>query len=208
LFAPAPPKGNSDAVEALARSIGTAFLRPAIIKVNRALDHFVDAIAVARTSRPTVRRAILFAHPSDGYDGFLMVSDGPGGVRVTARDWWLSKQDGPLDLLVAHVCFGASVLRKPHWQGVFREWISYDGLLEAYMGSAVGQARWASVAADIIDATVVSASTSTLLVRMRHAYERELVSIVDNPDWSAGDSINLCNFERALKLMTISEEAS
>jgi hypothetical protein len=202
VFVPSPAQGDADAVAAIAPGISRGKIgRPLFVMIDRVLHHFDEAVQYRSNSWGPIRRIVLFAHPSDAYDGFVTVSEKSDISRVIARDWWVSRQSRKVEMLVAHVCHGASILRKPHWVGVFENWISFDGVVDAYVGSALGRERWCRIAGRTIEATVVSPTAKSLMIRMRHAYENEILSIEDDPDWAAGDVINLCNFERAIKLL-------
>jgi len=199
-------RGDADAVAALIPALKQKLRHfPALIVLDRARHHLHDALKL-NASRIAPRRIVLFAHPTDAHDGFAVNAANDVDITVLRADWWMGGSPATIDLLVAQVCDGASVLRQSRWSDAVTNWISFDGSIDEYLGSDVGRECWTHVAEGVVGATVNGSNLASVTMRVHRVFVDELITVHDRKNYSAGDTINLCNLERALQLLVNSEE--
>ncbi len=208
MFVPWRERGDQDAVAAIIPGL-TERLKgfPPQLVLDRALHHLHDAL-MSLGARFAPRRIVLFAHPTDAHDGFAVNPDRDVGISVLQASWWIGASPVTMDLLVAHVCNGATVLRQPRWSHVATKWISFDCGIDAYLGSAVGRECWIRVAEEVVSAAVNGLDASSVQMRVHRAYVDALIELHDRKDFAAGDTINICNMERALRHLVNSEDVA
>ena len=108
MLVPWHERGNADAVAALAPALKARFSRfPPLIVLDRALHHLKDALK-SLAGRVAPKRIVLFAHPTDAHDGFAVNPASNVDISVLRADWWMGGSPATIELLLAHVCEGAS----------------------------------------------------------------------------------------------------
>jgi hypothetical protein len=203
MLVPVKTLGAGDGVDAMSRSILSHAPRQRVIRLDAWCEHLRNVLTHAPI--PDAVILVLFAHPAPHMTGFA-VNRAPNGVRdVLLLGWW---QDPNItfEILVAHVCNGAGILRDQAWKTVFPHWVSYDNFIYAFYGTTGADARWARVLDATIDAGVDGGSLRNVADRIRFAYIREMLDIDDAGDAADGDALNFMYFQNALDALATSED--
>lgn len=196
----------------LGNADGVATLLPEILKhaphqrttvVEHWCRHIRDVLVFP--VQPSRAIKVAFAHPSPELTGFA-VNRAPDSIRdVLLLNWW---EDASIayELLVAHVCDGAAILRDNAWRTVFPNWVSYDAFIEGFYDSPGAVARWGRIVKATLDAAVDGRSAVSAANLLRLAYVKEMVDMDKLGTAADGDPLNLIYFQGALNALTTSED--
>lgn len=196
----------------LGKADGVAALKPEILKhasgqhaivVDHWCRHIQDALVFpAQPSRAIVA---LFAHPAPEFTGFAVNRASDSIREVLLLDWW-ENPTVTYELLVAHVCNGAAILRDNARRLVFPNWVSYDAFIEGFYDAPGAIVRWGRIAKATLDAAIDGGSAVSAANLLRLAYVTEMVEMDQFGSKADGDPLNLMYFQGALNALTTSED--
>lgn len=205
LFFPCKEKGDKDAVPvyysyitAIHRRIFWCYLVDDL-RYNGYADIFSNV-----NPEKTPKSIMLFAHPNDQRDGFLV---NPSSVRSSPEiklDWW--KCNINYDLFFAHVCNGAAVLKKPDWREVFPKWLSYSDEIWSFVLTEKGNSCWRRVICSILRKIPNGKSIEDMKGSLLEIYERSIVKLAKKYEPRYGDTLNLMYLENCMQNIKTSED--
>lgn len=204
IFVPCLEKGEGDLVAAFWRFVPSRKPRElSVIRVNVMRTQLRDVLVENRLKdRP--KRVLLFAHPTKDLNGFS-VNSAPGNTGVLFSSWW-EDEGKPYEILVAHVCWGAHVLRRRLWQKTFPRWVSYENEIRSFLASELGTTRWNWVLNQILQEVVKSNDPRSVQERLKAIYLRAMADLRDTYSARDGDIINLLYFQDCLESILSSED--
>ncbi|HEX3128384.1 MAG TPA: hypothetical protein VH394_13725, partial [Thermoanaerobaculia bacterium] len=151
---------------------------------------------------------IIFAHPSRELNGFLANPSTKLEDNVLLLRWWEGYGHGRVSsygLVVAHVCKGAHVFRRPKWGPIFPNWVSYEGDILSYLASDLGTKRWKSVLDEMATEVPKSKDARDAKKRIEKIYRKAILALGDSFSNREGDAANLIYFQQCLESIACNE---
>jgi hypothetical protein len=191
-----------DPVEVIAQSLpSTCGLYSTCVEIPEKPPYLSSVLPQRR--RKLARRVVLFAHPSNTFEGFEVNKAKTAGYDVLPPPWW-HNSSMPSEILVAHVCYGERVLTKNDWSKIFPRWISYRNRIDALMHDPGDKAIWAQIALDVINATIESPNVLSLSHQLKAVYESKMAEL--SADIQGSNVLHLMHFQNALENLVSSGE--
>jgi hypothetical protein len=135
-----------------------------------------------------VTALVLLAHPSKNRAGFASLRQS----KVLLPEWFETVK--PWNLLIAHVCEGAQVLRRPGWAAVFPRWISFDSPIYCFLCFERGRRLWEGIAESVLRVASRSESIDASLSAIRDVYSEAITAIEQDLHEPDGDILNQMYF--------------
>jgi hypothetical protein len=204
MFVPCGKLGNRDLVAPFL-GFSQRRLPPeyTLLVCERFIPHISNLCRSVGISVP--KRAILFAHSTHDQPGFLVNPDPSTGEELLLLRFWEGRSHR-FDILVAHVCHGAGVLRRPLWRKTFPKWVSYERDLPAFLATERANTRWSNVVHALLTAVPRSRRPRAVAARMRAVYEEAIAELYDTYDDRSGDALNLMYLQNHLQSVVSSED--
>lgn len=205
IFVPYRAFGEGDSVAAFMRFVNSRHRRLLdICMVEKMRSHLYEALKESGVAPPA--RLVLFAHPARGLNGFYVNPNSEEATGdVLLLRWWEVEGRPPYEVLIAHVCRGAHVLRRSPWTRVFPKWISYEGDIRTFLATELGTRRWEKVFASILREAPKSSEIASIQNRLKAVYLNAMADLQDTYNERGGDALNLIYFQECLQSLAISE---
>ena len=205
IFVPYKGLRGDDSVAAFYRFVNNRHRRKVrIIVVEEMKPHLRDVLQENGIST-VPSRILLFAHPSQDLNGFLVNPSSRTGLSdILLLRWW-EDEDASYEILVAHVCRGAHILRRRPWSRVFPGWISYDSDIRAFLATPHGTKRWEKIFSAILEEVTKSTEVESINERLKSVYLIAMADLRDSFSPSGGDALNLMYFQACLQSLYRSE---
>lgn len=143
----------------------------------------------------------LVAHPSKNRVGFAAAV----GLQPLTPAWF--ERASRWHILVAHVCEGARILRRPGWQAVFPQWVSYEESLYFFACFERGRILWRQAIDRMVDAAAASEGATDCREKISAVYDGLIEEIEDDMIAEEGDILHAMYFKRAKEALTMSDSA-
>ncbi len=205
IFVPCNNFQGTDSVMAFIRLLRKQRKRTArVIILEKMSPHLRNALQENGVST-IPSQVLLFAHPSQDLNGFSVNPSSATGSSDTLLLRWWEVESEPYDILVAHVCRGAHILRRRAWSRVFPNWVSYDTDIRSFLATSKGTKRWEGVFNAILQEVPKSTEATSVSERLQSVYLIAMADLRDSFDASGGDALNLMYFQACLQSLCTSE---
>lgn len=197
IFIPHDLRGDLDAVQALAPNImGRIKPPPRLLMLSEAVNGVQEASEKAGLPSVPLRMA-LFAHPNASENEFAINPSKTVKLASLPPRWWQTASH-QYEFIYAHVCNGASILSREPWTAVFPRWVSYQMVVQVFLGTPRAQERWTELGTNLLIGTWQSENVDGLFLRVQATYYEVMARLWDTFDARGGDDITLAFLEKAL----------
>lgn len=156
------------------------------------------------------KHVILFAHPNENSDGFLVNPDCKScflekdcsfkpNCKLTPDVW---REDKSYNMMFAHVCSGAEILNSERWKQKFPHWVSFSGDIKVYEGGSHQKRLWNELFSNIIKHSFSAKNSNSLKMRIDSEYGKKMVDIYEKANFTEGDSLTLMHIKQAKSYLT------